>query len=61
MLHVKQRVQYRVIHHLFDVSNLITSIMKQKKLSKNLFCYKVFCKIFQNTTIYIKHACKKIG
>lgn len=32
MLHVKQRVQYRVIHHLFDVSNLITSIMKQKKI-----------------------------
>lgn len=46
---IKQGVQYRVIHHLFQVSKLSIECneTKQKKDYAILFYYNVFCKIFQ--------------
>lgn len=45
---IKQGVQYRVIHHLFQVSKLSIECNETKKKDYAiLFYYNVFCKIFQ--------------
>lgn len=60
---IKQGVQYRVIHHLFQVSKLSIECNEQnkKKIMQFYFITMSFAKSFKNTNIYIKHAYKKIG
>lgn len=59
---IKQGVQYRVIHHLFQVSKLSIECNKtKKKIMQFYFITMSFAKSFKNKNINIKHAYKKIG
>lgn len=59
---IKQGVQYRVIHHLFQVFKLsIECNETKKKIMQFYFITMSFAKSFKITNINIKHAYKKIG